>query len=141
MNWERGSGLVEFTLLILVLMLLALGVFDFGIVIQRGMAISAAVRAGAEFGAADGNANNTAGMISAAQSAAPTISSLHVSAATWCACTPNGTTVSCGSLCNTYDLPIQYVQVNAGASAPVMFRFPGIPRYISLAGSSTLRAR
>jgi len=141
MNWERGSGLVEFTLLILVLMLLALGVFDFGIFIQQGMAVSSAARAGAEFGAVDGNASNTAGMISAAHSAAPNVTSLNVSAATWCTCTPNGTTVDCGSLCNTYDLPIQYVQVNTGATVPVMIRFPGIPQFIPLAGSSTIRAK
>jgi hypothetical protein len=105
------------------------------------MAISAAARSGAEFGAVDGNANNTAGMISVAQSAAPTITSLSVSAATWCTCTPNGTTVSCSSVCNTYDLPIQYVQVNAGATMPVMIPFPGIPQSIPLAGSSIIRAK
>jgi len=141
MSGERGSGLVEFTLLILVLMLLALGVFDFGVFIQQGMAISAAARAGAEFGAVDGNASNTAGMVSAAQSAAPNVTALSVSSATWCTCTPNGTTVSCGSLCNTYDLPIQYVQVKTGATVPVMIQFPGIPHSIQLAGSSIIRAR
>lgn len=138
---ERGSGLIEFTLLILVLMLLALGVFDFGLAIQQGIVVSAAAYAGAEFGAAEGNLNNTVGMQTAALKAAPGLG-ITANATSFCTCSAGSTnTVSCTTLCNTYDLPIQYVQVQASVTVPVLFRFAGLPLTIPLSATSVLRAR
>ena len=138
---ERGSGLIEFTLLIMVLLLLILGVFDFGMAVEQGIVVSAAAHDGAEFGAAEGNANNTAGMQTAALNAAQGISGLSAIASTWCTCTAGGITVSCTSLCSTYYAPIQYVQVTTSATVPVLLRFAGLPSTIPLSGISTLRAR
>jgi Flp pilus assembly protein TadG len=137
----RGSGLIEFTLLILVLMLLALGVFDFGLAIEQGIVVSAAAYAGAEYGAAEGNLNDTVGMQTAAVHAA---SGLGITAnpSTFCTCSPGSTNiVSCTIRCNTYDLPIQYVQVQASVTVPVLFRFSGLPLNIPLSATAVLRAR
>ena len=123
-------------------MLLTLGVFDFGLAIEQGIVVAAAAHAGAEYGAADGNANNTSAMVTAALNAAPGLSLVTATATTWCTCTSGGTTtVSCASLCNTYDIPIQYVQVKTDATIPVLIRFAGLPTTIVLSSSSTLRAR
>jgi hypothetical protein len=97
-------------------MLLALGAADFGLIIEQGIAVSAAAHAGADFGAVEGN--------------------------TWCTCSVNSSTVVvCTSLCNTYDLPVQYVQVQTTTTVPMLFRFPGLPLNVSLGGYSILRAR
>ncbi len=139
----RGSGLIEFALLILVLMLIALGVFNLGLAIEAGDTISAAARAGAFFGAADGNANNTSGMQSAALTSAKGLTAtMSASATTWCTCSAgSAATVSCTSLCNTYNPPIQYVQVQTSATIPLLFNFPGVPLTIPMTASFTLRAR
>ena len=139
----RGSGLIEFALLILVLMLLALGVFNLGLAIEAGDTISAAARAGAFFGASDGNASNTSGMQNAALNAATGLTaSMTANASTWCTCSAgSAVTVSCTSLCNTYNPPVQYVQVQTSATIPLLFNFPGVPLTIPLTATFTLRAR
>jgi Flp pilus assembly protein TadG len=138
---ERGSVILEFTFMIPVLMLLALGVVDFAMAIEQGIAVSAAAHAGADFGAVEGNSNNIAGMQSAAIAAAPGVP-ISAVATTWCTCSVNSSaTVTCTTICNTYDLPVQYVQVKTTTTVPVLFRFPGLPLTVSLGGSSVLRAR
>jgi Flp pilus assembly protein TadG len=138
---ERGSALIEFSLLITVLMLLLLGVVDFSLAIRQAMTVNGAAAAGARYGAAEGNANNTANMASAALNAANGVSGMTATATTWCSCSAGGTVVNCSITCNTYDLPIQYVQVQTAATLPLLFRFPNLPLSIGINGSATMRAR
>jgi Flp pilus assembly protein TadG len=140
---QKGSALIEFSLVVTVMLLLALGVFDFGLAIQQGIQVSAAAHAGAEYGATEGNSNDIVGMQNAAAAAAPGISNFSSIASTWCTCSvTSGVTVNCTTtLCNTYDLPIQYVQVQTTANVPILFRFTGLPLSIPLGGVSTLRAK
>jgi len=140
---ERGSALVEFSLVITVLLLLALGVFDFGLAIQQGITVMGAAHAGAEYGAAEGNSNDIVGMQNAALAAAPGLVHFSVIASTWCTCSvTSGVAVNCTTtICNTYDLPVQYVQVKTSAAVPLLFGFAGSPMSIPLSGVSTLRAR
>ncbi len=140
---ERGSALIEFSLLIMSLMLITLGVFNFGLAIQQGMSVSAAAHAGAVYGATEGNYQNTSGMQTAALAAAKGISSTVTATATsWCTCTDGSTTaVACNSLCNTYNPPFAYVTVTTSATIPLLFRFANLPLTIPLSGSSTLRVR
>ena len=140
---HRGSALVEFSQVITTLMLLSLGVFDFGLAIQQGVTVSAAAHAGAEYGATEGNSNDIVGMQNAAAASAPGLTNFSSIASTWCTCSvTSGVTVNCSTtLCNTYDLPIQYVQVQTSATVPILFRFAGAPLSIPLNGVSTLRAR
>lgn len=138
---ERGSAIIEFAVCISALLLLFLGVVDFSMAIARSMLLTGSAEAGARYGAADGNANDIAGMTAAASKAAYGVSGLTVKASTWCACSAGGGMVSCTTTCNTYDLPIQYVQTQTSATVPLLFRFSGIPLAIQLSGSATLRAR
>lgn len=138
---ERGTALIEFALLMTTLLLMILGVFDFGLAVEQAMAVSSAARAGAGFGASEGNANNTTGMQNAAVNAVTGLTTITATATTWCTCTAGGTTVSCSSTCNTYDVPIQYVQVQTSATLPVLFRFSTLPLTIPLSGNSIMRVR
>jgi Flp pilus assembly protein TadG len=138
---ERGSALIEFSLLISVLLLLFLGIVDSAIAVRQGMVVANAADAGALYGASEGNANNTAGMATAALNAATGVAGMTASATTWCSCSAGGTNVSCSSTCSTYDLPMQYVQVQTSATYYVLFRSSGIPLSIGLSGSATMRAR
>ena len=142
-RFQRGGVLVEFSLLILVLMLLTLGAFDFGLALEQGIVVSSAAHAGAVYGASEGNANGIAGMQTAALNAAKSLgSSMTATATTWCTCVAgSSTTVSCSSLCSTYNPPMQYVQVQTSITVPVLFHFSGLPLTIPLSGNSILRAR
>jgi len=138
---EAGSTLIEFTFVVPVFMLLTLGVVNFALAIEQGIAVTAAAHAGAEYGAVEGNQNNLIGMQTAASVStnAVTISAV---ASTWCTCSVNSSAiVSCTSICNTYDLPVQYVQVKTTATVPVLIPYMSLPGNVKLAGSSILRAR
>jgi Flp pilus assembly protein TadG len=138
---ERGSAIIEFALLIMVLMLLFLGVVDFSMAITKAVVISGAAEAGARYGASEGNSNNTAAMAGAATSSAGTVSGMTATASTWCVCSVGGAVVSCAITCNLYDLPIQYVEVQTSATIPLLFHFAGIPLNIQMNGLAILRAR
>jgi Flp pilus assembly protein TadG len=150
---ERGSVLIEFCLLINVFLLMAMGVCDFAIAIEQGMVITAAARAGAEYGAAEGNFNDLAGMQTAATNSAKTVASMTATATSWCTCTAGGVAVSCSSTCSAYsptypaiqlqniDQPIHYVQVHTAATMPILFRWVNIPLTVPLAGNSIVRSQ
>jgi Flp pilus assembly protein TadG len=150
---EGGAALIEFCLLINVFLLMAMGVCDFAIVIEQGMVVTAAARAGAEYGASEGNFNDLAGMQTAAANSAKTIASMTATATSWCACTAGGIAVSCASTCSAYsptyptiqiqniDQPIHYVQVHTAASMPVLFGWVSIPLTVPLAGNSIVRSQ
>lgn len=132
---------MEFTFIVPVIMLLTLGVVNFGLVIEQGIAVSAAAHAGAEYGAVEGNENNLTGMQNAATVSTNAVS-ISAVASTWCTCSVNsGTVVACTSTCNTYDLPVQYVQVKTTATVPVLIPYLGLTGSVRLAGLSLLRAR
>ena len=138
---EAGSALVEFTFIVPVFMLLTLGVVNFALAIEQGIAVSAAAHAGAEYGAVEGNQNNLIGMQTAASVSTNAVS-ISAVASTWCTCSVNSSTVvSCTSICNTYDVPVQYVQVRTTANVPVLIPYSSLPANVKLAGSSVLRAR
>jgi Flp pilus assembly protein TadG len=138
---ERGSALLEFSLLASGLLLLCLGFIDFSLAIGKAITLMSAAQAGARFGAAEGNSNDTAGMTTAAQKAAYGITGMTVNTTTTCSCSAGGSVVSCSTVCNTYDLPVQYVQVQTAASVPLLFNFAGIPLNVKMSGSARLRAR
>jgi Flp pilus assembly protein TadG len=138
---DTGSALVEFTFIVPVFMLLSLGVINFALVIEQGIAVSAAAHAGAEYGAVEGNQNNLVGMQTAASVSTNAVTIAAV-ASTWCTCSVNSSlVVACTSTCNTYDQPVQYVQVKTTATVPVLIPYTGLPVNVKLAGSSILRAR
>jgi Flp pilus assembly protein TadG len=138
---ERGSVLIEFSLIFTILMLLVLGVIDFSLVIQQAMVVNEAAYAGAEYGAISGNSSNTAMMQTIAANSATGISGFSASATKWCACAPGGTSVACTSTCSTYGTPVAYVQVSTSATAAVLFKFTGLPVTVPLHGLCVLRVQ
>ena len=138
---ECGVALIEFALLVSGLLGLCLGFVGFAFAITNAITLSACAQAGARYGTAEGNSNDTAGITAAATKAAYGLSGLSVKPSTWCACSAGGGAVSCSTTCNTYDLPIQYVQVQTSASIPLLFRFAGIPLNIQMSSSATMRAK
>jgi Flp pilus assembly protein TadG len=101
---ETASALLEFSLLVPLVVIMFLGVVDFGVAIAQAMTVQDAARAGAEYGTIAGNVPNTAngwatnGMQTAATTAANGLVGFNTPVATtWCSCTAGGSHVGCTS--------------------------------------------
>jgi Flp pilus assembly protein TadG len=138
---QRGVALVELALLFTLLMLVLVGVIDFALVTQQAMVVSEAAYAGAEYGAMAGNSTDLTGMQTIATNSAKGLSNFAVTATKWCACSPGGTAVSCGSTCVSYGTPVAYVQVITTSTASMLFRYTGVPLTVPLRGVCVLRVQ
>ncbi len=132
---------MELALIFLFLMLLLLGMIDFGLATQQAMVVNEAAYAGAEYGAMSGNSSDFTGMQTIATNSAKGVSGFTASASKWCACSPGGASVSCASSCGSYGTPVAYVQVITTATASMLFKYSGIPLTVPLRGVCVLRVQ
>ena len=140
---ERGSAMVELAVVLPVLVLLAIGVMDYGRVYFTSIAVANAARAGAEWGAfaragsylEDANMQNFA-KLDGAEIAPITVTSNHV-----CMC--GGTTVGCtGTTCPSgYGTPIVLVEVTATKTVALLLRYPGLPPSVTITRTATFRTQ
>lgn len=140
---ERGSSLVEMSLILPVLFLLLMGVVDFGRGYYLAIEVSNAAHSAALYGSQ--NPNDVAGIKNAAVLDSPDVPNFTTSSVTatyGCECSDGSAAVdscttapSCGSM-NV----VQYVQVNTSVSYSAMFPYPGIPSPLTLSGEARMRA-
>ncbi len=135
---EAGSVLVEFSLMLPILVLLLVGVADLGLGVQQAIVVSEAAHAGTAYSSLPGKSSDTAGMKSAANAAAGSLSSFNASATNWCSCGAGGTHLSCPITCSGGSL-MEYAQVTTTATVPVLLGYPGLPAGFSLSGFSVVR--
>ena len=131
MHDEEGSSLIELSFILPVILLMLLGVLDYGLVLEQYMTFNDSVRAAAEFATIYGEDANTSSMQSLATQFAVNVPNYQVSAAVVCTCSPGGSSVSCTSSCSGIpSVPYQYAQVTATASLPLIFQVQGFPASI-----------
>src|SRR3989442_12411422 len=141
---ERGSAIVELTLLMPFFLLLLMGTIDFSRVFYTALAITHAARAGAQYGAqSNGASQDDAGMAQAARTAAQDLDSLSVTATHYCKCTTDGVTLTpmatCTSACiNTRQI---YVQVTTSKTFQTLWNYPGVPHTINLSRTAIMRTQ
>jgi Flp pilus assembly protein TadG len=132
-----GQSLAEFAMVAPVLMLLLVGVADFGRVFYTAIELNNAARAGTQYGIqSPANGADTAGMIQAAENDASSISGVSATASEYCEC-PDGTTQACSST-PCADMRV-YVEVDTSATFNTLLNYPGIPASVSLTGKSVVR--
>jgi len=139
---EAGASLVEFALVTPLFLLLTFGAVDFGRAFYLAIEVAGGARAGASYGTQ--NPNDTSGIQSSAQNAAPDVPNLSVPTAAYgCECA-DGTnySASCSAI-PTCTGGLNYVyQVNVtvtGTYTPLV-RWPGIPSSMSLSSSASMRS-
>jgi len=142
---QRGDGLVEMAIATPILLLLALGIVEFGRVWYLENELSGAAQAGAIYGSQ--NPTNITGMQTVAADNASDVSSAvdvtgFTATATWgCACATSG--VSSASCTTTptcsYNI-VDYVQVTVAATYKPIFRWPGSPTTVTLSQSVRMSA-
>ena len=143
---EHGSSLIEMAIAAPLLLLLLLGVMDFGRAFYLMNEIAGAAEAGASFGSQD--PKNTSGMQTVAKDNAPDVASAtDISAfnafASWgCECS-DGTHVSSGCTSTptscAYNV-VDYVTVTVSATYKCVFAWPGLPSSIPLSQTVSMRS-
>ena len=140
---EKGQALVELAVLLMpVLLLLTVGIIDYGQVAYYSIEVSDAARAGAQYGSQSlADAANTADIRTAAQQSAQDIGAgqLNVNVPPpSCVCPGSGqvTGVDCTGPLGCY--PLVYLTVTTAYTLSTPISFPGIPATFNLTGTSTL---
>jgi Flp pilus assembly protein TadG len=132
---ESGAALVEFAVVAPVLLLLLLGLIDFGRYMYDGILAANAARAGAQYGAQTMiTAANSAGMQNAAYADAQNLPGMTVNNATYFCANSSGTTVTCGTAG-----AIAYVKVTTTGQFTPIIKYPLLPSSVPVSGSSIIR--
>ena len=139
---ERGGALVELVVVLPVLILIAIGVMDYGRVYYTSVTVANAARAAAEWGAYGRTGSSTAytdiqnfGNIEGADAGGVTVTASPI----LCRCSPTGAEVSCSTSCGGYGAPQAYVTATATKSVTLMLKYPGLPPSVTISRSATFR--
>ncbi|MDA8233114.1 MAG: pilus assembly protein [Magnetospirillum sp.] len=134
---RRGVAAVEFALAAPILLVLVLGLADFGMATNERMRLTSAARAGAQY--AMGNPTDSAGTRQATLAAANGLNSGTVSVTLSCGCN-DGSTITCGGTCPT-SAPWTYVTVTVAENYALLVTYPGIGNSVALSASASLRTQ
>ena len=137
---SRGGAAVELAVITPLLVLLAIGVMDYGRVFFTSIAVANAARAGSEWGAFD---NNRPLQLTDIQNFAMSDAQefgITVNAARVCKC---GDTVigSCTSSCGAYGEARVFVVVTATKTVDMLLPYPGLPSTVLISQTATFRAQ
>ena len=140
---EAGAAAVELGVILPVLVLLALGVAEFGRVYFTTITVANAATAGAEYGSMNSGINDAAIIQMARDDAGD--QSLTVSPINRvCRCPDSEAAVACSSTCNNpagYGIPQYFIEVTATKNVSLLFRYPGIPTTIPISRMAAMRVQ
>ncbi|MBV8061208.1 MAG: pilus assembly protein [Alphaproteobacteria bacterium] len=106
---EQGNAIVEMALMLPVLVILTLGLTEYGMAAYNKVQLDTAVHAALNY--ATQNSTDTSGIASAAQqAAAPFTTGASVSTSTYCQCN-DGSSISCTGTCTSGNVR-KYMQVS-----------------------------
>ena len=137
---ETGGALIELAIVLPVLILIAIGVMDYGRVYFTSVAVANAARAGAEFGSIEpGRETWTTQMQDFAKLDGAEAGAITVTATTHCEC--SGSVVACSTTCAGYGAPWVLVEVTASKSVAMVLKYPGLPTTVTVSRTAIFRAR
>jgi len=137
---ERGAALIELIIVMPVLALFVLGAAEFGRVYYAAITVSNAARAGAQFGASEGQSTNFAGMTAAAQNEAADLGAISSFPSQFCRC-PDGSVPSCTGTCAGYGAPEVFVKDSVTYTVTFIFKYPGLPSSVTVQRTATFRVQ
>ena len=139
MRSRSGSAFIELAIAIPLLVLLAIGVAEFGRLYRISIALSNAVKAGAQYGAQDAAyASDAAGIALAVRTDASPITIDTVTSGRFCRC-PDGSVPACNGTCTGYGPPEVFVRVRARTTQSFILRYPGLPASVSVIDTAVMR--
>jgi hypothetical protein len=140
---ELGSALIELAIAIPVLVLLIIGVADFGRMFFTGITVANAARAAAEYGANSiDNSNLDSSVINqAGRDEAADVGGVTVTSEKFCRCF-DGTTPPCDGSCpDPYTWVEVFIKAKAQKTINLVLRYPGLPQTLTFRDSATFRAQ
>jgi Flp pilus assembly protein TadG len=141
---KGGSALLELAIAMPILILLVLGVADFGRMFYTGIAVANAARAAAEYGSANVtnfSTSDTATYNQAGRDEAADVGSITVTTERFCRC-PNGSVPACDGACPAPDTWTEvFIKARATKTINLLLRYPGIPSTVTFRDSATFRAQ
>lgn len=141
MGSDAGSISVEFGFILPFLLMMMLGIFEFGRFGLEYTRLVNAARAGAQYAIQDqSTAADIAGITKAVRDdAGDTDEALRVDARRYCFCPTTNEEVSCTAACSDGKYPPMYVDVSVGSDMARVF--PYIDTDLKVAVSTTMRIR
>jgi Flp pilus assembly protein TadG len=140
---QRGASIVEMAYFMPFLLLLLIGVIDFGRAYYLSIEVANAAYAGAQYGVQ--NSGDTVGHIqSAATNDANDVPGISATATLGCECSNDAATAqspctSAPPTCTGSNTLVQYVQVTTTATYTPLFPWPKLPSSFPLSGNAKLR--
>lgn len=136
---DQGQSLVELALTLPLLLIILVGVAEFGHFAYASIEVSSAAQAAVQYGAQNhATASDNAGMQLAATQDGPNLTGLRATAQHFCQCSDaSASTCSAGDCSNSR--MIEFVQVNTTATVSPIFNYPGISKTMTLQGRAIRR--
>jgi hypothetical protein len=119
----EGNALIEAALLLPVMILMLLGVADFGILLNQDLRVADSARSAAMSATTLTWANNMSNVQTVGSASASGIPGYTIAVTQYCLCAPGS---------GSYGIPNQYVQVTASAQLPLLFSIKGFPATYSV---------
>ncbi len=140
---NTGNVTIEFGFVILFMVTLALGAYDFGNLGYQKIAVTNAARAGSQYGVQDmSTAEDSAGMIQAARNDInDTADELTISARNYYFCPGAGEVLDESVLCTGDTFSYMYVEVTVEDQVELLFPYPFVSSPQSVASTNTMRVR
>lgn len=145
---ESGNAIVEFALIMPFMLMIVLGVTELGRYAYYSIAVANAAKAGAAYGGSSSqNAEDQAGMVSAAQqdynlNGIGTITNPTPDATFYCtnwnysSQTMSAPTPCAAAASGTNTLPVYYVSVQVQATIKPLFHYPLLPSTITVSSTA-----
>ncbi|MEO5589049.1 MAG: TadE/TadG family type IV pilus assembly protein [Gemmatimonadaceae bacterium] len=140
---ELGGAMVELAVVLPVLILIAIGVMDYGRVYAASVAISNAARAGAEYASqtpANSGDQTAVKQFTAQEGAEAGLVIANVVSNRVCRCSGSATQINCVTgTCGGYGAVQQFEEVIATRAVPLLLRYPGLPASITISRTAVFR--
>jgi Flp pilus assembly protein TadG len=135
---ESGSSIIELAVIAPVLAFIMVGAVDLGRAYYMSVQLASDAEAGAIYGV--NNPTDVAGIQSAAQADAPTVSGLTSTASYGCECSDGSNVIaSCTTTPSCDENYINYVSVSTTANYNLLLPYPGFPSSFKLTSKSQMR--
>jgi Flp pilus assembly protein TadG len=136
---SRGQSCAELAFSVPFLMVLLLVVVETGRICLIAISLSAAARAGVQYGAQNlTTVANNSGMQSAAKADAGNLAGFVATSTHYCQCS-NGAASTCLSTDCSTSHRLTYVQMNTSATYSPWISWPGVPVAVTMTGQAIMR--
>ena len=134
---ERGSAAIELVMVAPVLMIMIIGLVDFGRNLYGAASLENAARTGIQY--AQIYPGDGAGLVTTVRSAGGVAADADVAWEAYCVC-PNGTRINCSLLCGA-DKPLWLISVAVSQPYQTIIPYPSLILPATINGSAVLRVR